>query len=478
MKQPDCNQYRVETLYQNSRLGGFGVVILISVTLYITDVGLSRSLLYCLVLAALGVTLYVINMTAHQRAVTQPGYQPNHWANSMTIISALNGLVLSAILCHSLDLNQHSHVYLVSTILVMSMFGSSIIAATCRRVHAAWTLSSLLPLSLWLSFETETELSILGLMLLFSGIPISFLLNHYYSQMNERSFRLRMDNLDLIAQVSAEKERAERANQVKSDFLTATSHDLRQPLYALNLFIGALANTQTTPEQSLLITKAQQSGHSLAELLNALLEIAQLDSGILKVHRQRFDLQPLLSDIAAEFTPQLHSKNIALRLRLRPRIVDSDRLLLSRIIRNLMTNAIKHSQATKILLAIRTTPGQTYIEFYDNGIGISGAVQKKIFSEFYQLNNPARDHDKGQGLGLAIVQRLSRLLAHPITLKSEEGRGSHFRLILTTPPDEKTDESDQAIGPDISAVAESKQATTAQSPVLPSSVKSIGARTI
>ncbi len=423
----DCDRHRIETLYENNRFGWIGLLLLGSVTLYITAANLS-ALPYLLLMGA-GIWLYINNLNAYRRALKRADFQPTRWARSMMLVSALNGLLLSAIIYNHLDLNQHSHVYLVATIFVMSMYGSSIVAAPCKSVHIAWTLASMLPLSLWLTIAGDAELKILGLMLLTAGIPVSFLLNHYYYEMNEKSFRLRMENLDLIKQVSAAKERAEQANREKSNFLTATNHDLRQPLHALDLFLGALSNTTIDQEQQMLVAKAQQSSRSLAELLNALLEIAQLDSGSLVPHRTRFDLGQLMREIAAEFKPQL--LGITLQTQLPAGLaIDSDRLLLARIVRNLISNAIKHSRAQRIELALCPAQEKIHIDIRDNGIGIPMAEQQEIFSEFYQLNNSERDRSKGLGLGLAIVKRLVTLLEGRVQLYSEQSKGCHFRITL------------------------------------------------
>ncbi len=435
MKPFDCNRHRIDTLYENSRFGWLGLLLLFFVTLYVVEVKDSLLLPLYALLMAVGIGLYIANLRAQQRALQRPDYQPGKWARSMALVSALNGALLSAAIFAHLDLNHHAHVYLVATILVMSLFGSSLVAAPCKWVHTAWALSSMLPLSLWLAIAGDAELRTLGLMLLAAGIPTSFLLNHYYYQMNEKSFRLRMENLDLIEQVNAAKDRAERAHREKSNFLTATSHDLRQPLHALDLFLDALATTPTTAEQKNLLAKAQQSSHALAELLHALLEISQLESGQLTPQSEPLDLRQLLEDVAAEFSPALDQQGMVLRSRLSPALVASDRLLLARMVRNLMANAIKHSRASKLLLTLRPAAKQIHIDLYDNGIGISDADQKEVFSAFHQLshprqNDPTEGKEKGLGLGLAIVKRLATVLGCQVQLSSTAGRGCHFRISL------------------------------------------------
>lgn len=240
MNSHECNKHRIETLYENNRFGWVGVIFLFAVMLYVVDVAFLPSVFIYLVLISIGAVLHMYNSATHKQAVREIEYNPATWATSMMLISAYNGLTLGSLPLQYLDISNHAHTYFITTILVMSMYGSSIVAGSCKRVHVAWTLTSLLPLSIYLTLSNDSELVILGAMLLLTGLPTSFLLNYFYFNMNEKSYRLRIKNLELIEQVSAEKEKAEKANREKSRFLAATSHDLRQPLHALDLFLGAL----------------------------------------------------------------------------------------------------------------------------------------------------------------------------------------------------------------------------------------------
>ncbi|VAW50660.1 hypothetical protein MNBD_GAMMA05-2588 [hydrothermal vent metagenome] len=428
MNSHECNKHRIETLYENNRFGWIGVVFLFVVMLYVMNVTFSPSAFIYLALISIGAVLHISNFSAYRRAVTEVEYNPATWAKTMMLLSAYNGWVLGSLPLKYLNLSNYAHTYFITTILVMSMYGSSIVAGSCKRVHVAWTLTSLLPLSISLTLSNDSELVILGFMLLLTGLPTSFLLNYFYYNMNEKSYRLRMENLELIDQVSVEKEKAEIANREKSRFLAATSHDLRQPLHALDLFLGALSNTKFTVEQNQLLDKAQRSSQSLAELLNALMDMSRLDAGNIVINREQINLEILMDDIVSEFKPQLIKNGISLHTHFKHVSINSDHLLLSRMIRNLITNAIKHSAATKMLLAIRTIENKALIEIYDNGVGIPKTEQKNIYSEFYQLENSERDRNKGLGLGLAIVKRLSQLLQYEVALFSEQGKGCHFRV--------------------------------------------------
>ncbi len=231
---------------------------------------------------------------------------------------------------------------------------------------------------------------------------------------------------------AAEDMRAEieRAAAAKSRFLASASHDLRQPFQAMRLFLEVL-QMQITED------KARQTagllGNAMAageKLLNALLDISTLDAGTVKASPQVFDLEDLLTDLAREFAPQAGEKGLRIKVRLFPALVRSDPVLLERIVRNLLSNAIRYTRQGKVLLALRRRGSGVGIEVWDTGFGIPEAQTEAIFDEFHQLENPARDPNRGLGLGLAIVRRLSALLKAPVNVHSRVGRGSVFSVTL------------------------------------------------
>lgn len=238
---------------------------------------------------------------------------------------------------------------------------------------------------------------------------------------------------------AAEDMRAEieRAGAAKSRFLASASHDLRQPFQAMRLFLEVL-QMQITDD------KARQTagllGNAMAageKLLNALLDISTLDAGTVKPNPQVFDLDDLLAGLVEEFRPQAEEKGLVLKAHLFPALVRSDPVLLERIFRNLVSNAIRYTRQGKVLLAMRRRSNRVRVEVWDTGFGIPAAQIEAIFDEFHQLENPARDPNRGLGLGLAIVRRLSALLKAPVDVHSRVGRGSVFAVSLEpAEPDE------------------------------------------
>jgi signal transduction histidine kinase/CheY-like chemotaxis protein len=234
------------------------------------------------------------------------------------------------------------------------------------------------------------------------------------------------------------KEEAERANFDKTRFLAAASHDLRQPMHAMGLFMGELSNRIDTPEQRKIVEKVEkveESVEAMSGLLDSLLDISKLDAGVIVPHEQEFAIDTLLHRLAQDYSPIALKRSITFKVRSVESIVVSDPILLERILSNLISNAIRYvPQHGIVLLACRKRGGYIRIEVRDNGAGIPDAEQQNIFKEFVQLANKARDRSKGLGLGLAIVDRLSKLLGHTVSLRSAPERGSTFAVEVPRVP--------------------------------------------
>ena len=252
-----------------------------------------------------------------------------------------------------------------------------------------------------------------------------------------RSLRLRLENEALteqfqilVDQLTVRSEEAERANQAKTRFLAAASHDLRQPMHAIGLFVGTLRAKIHYPEVRQIVDKIQASVIAMEALFFDLLDISRLDAGTVVANARSFCISELLDRVAGEFGPQARDKGLSLavvRCRIR---VKSDPVLLNRIVNNLISNAIRYTRDGRVLLGCRRTAAGLRIEIHDTGIGIAPEHLDDIFQEFYQLQNLERDRSKGLGLGLSIVQRHARLLNHPIAVKSTPGKGSCFAVSL------------------------------------------------
>lgn len=235
---------------------------------------------------------------------------------------------------------------------------------------------------------------------------------------------------EATAELRTRKEEAERANMAKSRFLAAASHDLRQPMHALGLFISELSQCRLDAPSRHLLGQITASAEAMEDLLDSLLDISRLDAGVLQASVRAFPLQPVLERIAATQRAAASDARVSLRIRPTDAWGASDPVLFERILGNLVSNAVRYSPAGKVLVACRRRGDTWRIEVRDNGIGIPQHAQENIFQEFVQLQNPERSRDKGLGLGLAIVRRLTAMLDHPLELRSAPGRGSAFAVTI------------------------------------------------
>jgi two-component system, chemotaxis family, CheB/CheR fusion protein len=228
--------------------------------------------------------------------------------------------------------------------------------------------------------------------------------------------------------LEAAKLQAERANLGKSRFLAAASHDLRQPLQTFSLLQGILAKKVKDKEALGLIARLDETLGAMSGMLNTLLDINQLEAGIVRPEKVSFRIQDLLDKLRTEFAYHAQSQGLGWHVPFSSQSVWSDPGLLEQMIRNLLSNAVKYTRAGKILLGCRRRGDKLRIEVWDTGAGIPVEQLHAIFEEFHQLDNPARERSRGLGLGLSIVQRLGHLLDHPIDVRSRPGRGSVFAV--------------------------------------------------
>jgi signal transduction histidine kinase/DNA-binding NarL/FixJ family response regulator len=227
----------------------------------------------------------------------------------------------------------------------------------------------------------------------------------------------------------------EDADLAKSRFLAAASHDLRQPLHALTLFVTQLRGEKNRAEKTRLVGRIDAAVVAMNELFNELLDISRLDAGVLVPSISEFPVKQLLDRVEITFAAAAREKGLRLRVVAHDAWICSDFILLERILFNLVSNAVRYTEAGGVLVGCRRRAGALSMEVWDSGIGISQDQQRNVFGEFYQVPAVARDSRGGLGLGLAIVERLCRLLGHPIELTSTLGRGSRFLVSvpLTTP---------------------------------------------
>jgi two-component system CheB/CheR fusion protein len=228
--------------------------------------------------------------------------------------------------------------------------------------------------------------------------------------------------------LEAAKRVAEQASLGKSRFLAAASHDLRQPLQTLSLLRGILAKRIKDQSGVRLIAKLEETLSAMSGMLNTLLDINQLEAGVVRPEIAEFPIGSLLDRLQTEFAYHVTTKQLALRVVASGLNVRSDPRLLEQTLRNLLANAVKYTERGKVLLGCRRRGDKLRIEVWDTGIGIPAGQLDAIFEEFHQLDNAARERSRGIGLGLSIVLRISELLGNIIDVRSWPGRGSVFAI--------------------------------------------------
>ncbi|RME33539.1 MAG: hybrid sensor histidine kinase/response regulator [Gammaproteobacteria bacterium] len=295
----------------------------------------------------------------------------------------------------------------------------------------AFVVPAIAPLALVLLFTHGGQDRVLGAICLIYIAGLGFFGRNLSAVLRE-SLELRFRNLSLVGELRYQKAQAERANRNKSRFLSAASHDLRQPLHALSLFIESLRNANRQPELEPTLRNAEASAAGLRDLFNRLLDISRLDAGALKPAIADFHLQPLFRRLDLDCRPMAAERGLSLEIAEGDHWVRSDPLLLEQILRNLLGNALRYTTEGRVSLRSLEGPEGIVLEVADTGCGIPAERQKEIFGEFVKLDAGAGDGRAGLGLGLAIVERMANLLGHPLQLVSTPGRGSVFSL--TVPP--------------------------------------------
>lgn len=223
---------------------------------------------------------------------------------------------------------------------------------------------------------------------------------------------------------------SERANMAKSRFLAAASHDLRQPLQSLTLLKELLAQTVKGEKPQQLVERLGQTLGAMSGMLNALLDINQIEAGVVEPDCVEFPVSDILVKLRSEFSYMAQAQSLSLHVLPTRALVRSDPALLEQILRNLLGNAVKYTRNGKILLGCRRRGDQLRIEIWDTGIGIAEDQLQAIFDEFHQVDNAARERSLGLGLGLSIVRQLAQLLSHDIDVRSTPGKGSVFAVCL------------------------------------------------
>ncbi len=356
-----------------------------------------------------------------------------YWAVGSTVAGALWGAAAVAMFPEP---PAYQALFIVCQFGVI--LGGLNLTAVYKPSFYGFVLTALVPLIVRVAVEGDrVHLFTAGVL----GVVLAFVLA-FGRQVNDvltHSLAIRYENVDLIRELKAQtgsalaaRGAAETASRAKSQFLAAASHDLRQPLHAMGLFAAALAARVRDPEVRPLVASIRTSVEALDELFAQLLDLSRLEAGAMRATPAAFALEPLFARLANDFTPQAAAAGLVLRVRPTRRAVMTDPVLLERILRNLLANALRYTPAGGVILGARRRAGAVRIDVIDSGVGIAATDRARVFDEFVQLAAAPRHHTRGRGmgLGLTIVHRLATLCGHPIELASTPGRGSRFSITV------------------------------------------------
>jgi signal transduction histidine kinase len=323
-------------------------------------------------------------------------------------------------------------------LLIVCLFGVALgglnLTAVWRPSFYGFVLPALVPLIVRVAWEGDPVHLDTALVM---SVVLAFVLafGHRVNDLLTQALAIRHENVDLIGELKDQtraamdaRRAAETANRAKSQLLAAASHDLRQPLHAVGLFASALAARPLLPDASAIVGRMQSALDALDAQFGQLIDLSRLDAGTLVPERQRVPLAPLFDAIVAEFRAQAEAKGlrlVAVRTRL---AVDSDPALLGRIVRNLVSNAVRYTRAGGVVMGARRRGADAAIEVADTGVGIAPEHRARVFEEFFQVR-PASGGGRGMGLGLALVRRFAGLLGHSVGVLSQAGRGSRFIVV-------------------------------------------------
>jgi two-component system, sensor histidine kinase len=351
------------------------------------------------------------------------------WGRYAVISAALGGIVWGAtgiVLNIPGNFSDQIVVLLVTTGLA---FTSTYIAAPYLPAFRAFVYPTFVLASVPFLLGGDLWRVLIGLATLASA-PLMVLYGRRLWRALRASADVRLQNLELVEELRAQKKAAEDANVAKSRFLAVASHDLRQPLHALELFVQALEDTPLPAHAHQLVGNVRRSVDSMEELFDALLDISRLDAGAVRARLDTIPLAEVFERLAFEYAPVAQQKGLLLRVMATSVYVRSDPTLLARIVRNLVANAVRYTERGRVTIGCRRRGEQVSVEVWDTGAGIPAEKHAEIFHEFAQLGNPERDRRKGLGLGLAIVERLAKLLGHVVELRSTVGKGSVFAVTV------------------------------------------------
>src|SRR5688572_4153754 len=348
------------------------------------------------------------------------------WRRRAILVYATSGLtwgVLDAATVLRATLTQQQAVFLIFALLTTFLAAGR---ANYPPAVRAYLVAAFVPMVAAGLGEGERSILVIGMLAAFA-IAVTRI-GAYSHRFMAEAIASRHENARLLASLMAQRDALDEANRAKTRFLAAASHDLRQPMQAITLLVESLRERSREPEIRAIVESIRTSVTTMAALLNAILDISKFDAGTVKPERGHFALAPVLDRLRHAHEEAAGRKGIELRVVPTSVVVETDPILLYRILTNVAANAVRYTDHGRVLVGVRRRAGGVRIEVWDTGRGIPDGQRREIFREFVQLGNLERDRDQGLGLGLAIVERTATLLGHRLDVRSWVGKGTVFSL--------------------------------------------------
>jgi signal transduction histidine kinase/CheY-like chemotaxis protein len=378
-------------------------------------------------------SLVRVRMAYAFRRATDAVEQVHTWASRWVATSLIAGLLWGAAGALFFASNEPLQQLVLVAVVLGVAFGSLTLYASHRPALWAFLPAALLPLiGRMIAEQNPAYYTAAIVMLAVFGFTTFFGRN--FGEAMFESVKNNYENEVLVEQLLAEKRisddarrAAENATRSKTQFFAAASHDLRQPLQAIGIYVSLLKKRAQGPLEPL-VKNLSTAVESLSKLVEELLEISRLDSGSIQPRTQQILIDEMFGLLEQEFMPQAAAKGLALRVRRAGYAIESDQMLLMRVLRNLLANAIRYTQRGGVLLAARPRGGLISLEVYDTGPGIRQQELDRIFEEFYRGESSKNEAGSGFGLGLSIVKRICSVLGHPLVVTTRPGSGTVFRV--------------------------------------------------
>lgn len=374
-----------------------------------------------------------VRMAYAFRRATDTVTQVHAWASRWVATSGVAGLLWGTAGALFFASNEPLQQLVLVAVVLGVAFGSLTLYASHRPALWAFLPAALLPLIGRMVAEQNPAYYTAAIVMLAVFGFTTFFGRNFGEAMFE-SVKNNYENEVLVEQLIAEKRisddarrAAENATRSKTQFFAAASHDLRQPLQAVGIYVSLLKKRAQGPLEPL-VKNLSTAVESLSKLVEELLEISRLDSGSIQPRTQQVLVDEMFGLLEQEFMPQAAAKGLALRVRRAGYAIESDQLLLMRVLRNLLANAIRYTQRGGVLLAARPRGGLISLEVYDTGPGIRQQELDRIFEEFYRGESSKDQAGSGFGLGLSIVKRICSVLGHPLIVTTRPGSGTVFRV--------------------------------------------------